>query len=271
MIFAIVVLAFVALMASLWMVYNYINNIRTSDIHRTMLHDAVFQSRYQELRRQIGGEVGPSPETEWRPSAEEIERARDQLIQDMAGRQRYIENLKASSQAEDSALKIQDQESILNGEKARLETELSETKINERRKAEKEREIQRKEEEGRREIESKERDAKIRQQAMDETGKLVPPSLTIAGMGITGSFFIELTAILTIIFGVIILGLVGVLVTEQIAPLLAAIAGYVLGKTTNGWAPYGQLPSTPQPQSQSQPQIPSTPTQPGAENPSQHS
>ena len=58
-------------------------------------------------------------------------------------------------------------------------------------------------------------------------------------MGITGSFFIELTAILTIIFGIIILGLVGVLTTTEIAPILAAIAGYVLGKTTSGWAPYG--------------------------------
>ena len=52
-------------------------------------------------------------------------------------------------------------------------------------------------------------------------------------MGISGSFFIELTAILTIIFGIILLGLVGVLDGQQIAPILAAIAGYVLGKTTS--------------------------------------
>jgi hypothetical protein len=52
-------------------------------------------------------------------------------------------------------------------------------------------------------------------------------------MGITGSFFIELTAILTIIFGILILGLLGVLGTREISPILAAIAGYVLGKTTS--------------------------------------
>jgi hypothetical protein len=87
-----------------------------------------------------------------------------------------------------------------------------------------------------------EREKKISEllnEAKDQTEKLIPPSMTIAGMGITGSFFVELTAILTIIFGIIILGLTKVLTTTEIAPILAAIAGYVLGKTTSGWAPYG--------------------------------
>jgi hypothetical protein len=97
----------------------------------------------------------------------------------------------------------------------------------------------------------KERIDQILGQAERDTQALVPRSLSVAGMGITGSFFIELTAILTIIFGIIILGLVGVLGTQEIAPILAAIAGYVLGKATSGWAPYGgaawlQQPSRPQ-------------------------
>jgi hypothetical protein len=75
-------------------------------------------------------------------------------------------------------------------------------------------------------------DKKIREKAAQEAKTLVPPSLTVAGMGITGSFFIELTAVLTIIFGIILLGLVGVLGTQEIATILAAIAGYVLGKTS---------------------------------------
>jgi hypothetical protein len=65
-------------------------------------------------------------------------------------------------------------------------------------------------------------------------------------MGITGSFFIELTAILTIIFGILILGLLGVLGTREISPILAAIAGYVLGKTTSGQTSPAVSP-TPQP------------------------
>jgi hypothetical protein len=73
-----------------------------------------------------------------------------------------------------------------------------------------------------------------KEKADREAAKLVPYSLSVAGMGITGSFFIELTAILTVIFGVVILGLVGVLGTREIGPILASIAGYVLGKTTSG-------------------------------------
>jgi hypothetical protein len=75
--------------------------------------------------------------------------------------------------------------------------------------------------------------AKLRQiyeQAVQEAESLVPASLTVAGMGINAAFFIELTAVLTIIFGVIILGLVGVLESGQIGPILAAVAGFVLGK-----------------------------------------
>jgi hypothetical protein len=75
-------------------------------------------------------------------------------------------------------------------------------------------------------------------------------------MGITGSFFIELTAILTIIFGILILGLLAVLGTREIAPILAAIAGYVLGKTTAGQTSSAAGPT---PQVGGQPPQPTTP------------
>jgi hypothetical protein len=94
---------------------------------------------------------------------------------------------------------------------------------------------------------------------------LVPLSLSVAGMGITGTFFIELTAILTIIFGILILGLLGVLGTREISPILAAIAGYVLGKTTGGQpsqaaSPTPQAATSPTPQvGGSQPSQPPTP------------
>lgn len=71
--------------------------------------------------------------------------------------------------------------------------------------------------------------ARLEDEAKLEGRRLVPPSLSVASLGITGSFFIELTAILTIIFGIVILGIVGVLGTREIATILAAISGYVLG------------------------------------------
>src|SRR5271166_4742589 len=48
------------------------------------------------------------------------------------------------------------------------------------------------------------------------------------------SFVLEFTAIVVIIFAAVTLGILGVLSGQQIGTLLAAIAGYVLGKATSG-------------------------------------
>jgi len=47
-------------------------------------------------------------------------------------------------------------------------------------------------------------------------------------------FILEFTALIVIIFLAVVLGVLGVLKEEQIGTLLAAIAGYVLGKATTG-------------------------------------
>jgi hypothetical protein len=108
-----------------------------------------------------------------------------------------------------------------------------------------EREKREQEEEAEHERKSKELEQQHRVTARHDAEILVPPTLSVAGMGITGAFFIELTAILTIIFGILILGLLGVLGTREISPILAAIAGYVLGKTTSGQPSQANSP-TPQ-------------------------
>jgi hypothetical protein len=46
-------------------------------------------------------------------------------------------------------------------------------------------------------------------------------------------FVLEFTTIIFIVFAVLALGLLGVLTSEPIATILAAIAGYVLGKSTS--------------------------------------
>lgn len=48
------------------------------------------------------------------------------------------------------------------------------------------------------------------------------------------AFVLEFTAIVVIIFAALILGIIGPLDGQQIGTLLAAIAGYVLGKSTSG-------------------------------------
>lgn len=60
-------------------------------------------------------------------------------------------------------------------------------------------------------------------------------------------FVLEFTALIVIIFLAVILGVLGRLDSQQIGTLLAAIAGYVLGKATTSQAP-AQVPAqTPAP------------------------
>lgn len=58
----------------------------------------------------------------------------------------------------------------------------------------------------------------------------IPPTLAVATSD-EGAFFLEFTTIIVIIISVIILALLGVLNGDQLSPILASIAGYVLGRT----------------------------------------
>jgi hypothetical protein len=63
-------------------------------------------------------------------------------------------------------------------------------------------------------------------------------------------FVLEFTAVVVIIFAAVILGVLGVLDSNQIGTLLAAIAGYVLGKGTSrsqAAPPPSPSPPTPPP------------------------
>lgn len=194
MVMLLVLATLAAMMGSLWMIYLYINNIRTTEFHRQILFDAVTEYRYRKILESTSYE---GPDHSYSGSGFRSDETPD--------------------------------------ERARREKE------------ERDREIQA--DQARKQFREK-----SLQTARIEANQLVPPSLSVAGMGITGAFFIELTAILTIIFGILILGLVGVLGTREIAPILAAIAGYVLGKTTSAQAqaPQASRPGLQQPSPQSQ-------------------
>jgi len=201
------------LMLSLWLVYSYINNIRTTDIHRKMLYDAVFDARFRELK-------GPDAlQGSWIQSADQLEMQRRSVIAQLEEDKAQLERLSKVESPDRN--EVERLETNIRYTERSLKNELSEAAIAKLRV-----------DEEKAKSESRVREQALRDKAAQEANTLVPPSLTVAGMGITGSFFIELTAILTIIFGIIILGLVGVLGTQEISPILAAIAGYVLGKTT---------------------------------------
>ena len=59
------------------------------------------------------------------------------------------------------------------------------------------------------------------------------PSVDVSSFGGGWAFVLEFTTIIFIVFAVLALGIVGVLTSEPIAAILAAIAGYVLGKSTS--------------------------------------
>jgi hypothetical protein len=66
--------------------------------------------------------------------------------------------------------------------------------------------------------------------------KFVPQSLDISLLGGGWAFLLEFSTVIVIIFAIVILGILGVLAGEQISTILAAIAGYVLGKASGGGA-----------------------------------
>ncbi len=233
MLVVLVLAALAALLLCLWMIYFYINRIRTDEIRRQMLYDAVHKGVYFKLR----GQTPPEP-----PDVADdpqyinyLESRRAELVAELKHLQGQIAALSAiANLSPDDADKLRSLRDEAATREVPLATEFDETRIKDLRARHEERKSK---------VERYEKG--LLDLASVEAKSLVPESLTIAGMGITGAFFIELTAILTIIFGVIILGLVGVLGTQEIAPILAGIAGYVLGKTTSGVAQAPAMPRVP--------------------------
>jgi hypothetical protein len=70
---------------------------------------------------------------------------------------------------------------------------------------------------------------KIEQEASDYAAVMVPPKSTVSRSG-GFTFILEFSTIIVIIFALVILGLLQVLSGNEINGILAAIAGYVLGR-----------------------------------------
>jgi hypothetical protein len=69
--------------------------------------------------------------------------------------------------------------------------------------------------------------------------KQVPKAMDTSILGGGFQFILEFSTVIVIIFSVIVLGVIGIMEGREIATILAAIAGYVLGKAS-GWAPSGE-------------------------------
>jgi hypothetical protein len=66
----------------------------------------------------------------------------------------------------------------------------------------------------------------------DKIEKQLPKSMDVSILGTGFSFLLEFSTVIVIIFALIILGIIGLFEGREIAAILAAIAGYVLGKGT---------------------------------------
>lgn len=88
------------------------------------------------------------------------------------------------------------------------------------------------------ESEEKVRYEKLRQEAeiraLERAEKKIPSSIDISLLGGGWAFLLEFSTVIVIIFTLLILGIRGTLEGKDISPILAAIAGYVLGKATSG-------------------------------------
>ena len=81
--------------------------------------------------------------------------------------------------------------------------------------------------------------AKQREKAKEKAVSAVDIDLTVL-RGRTPAFILEFTAVVIIIFAAVILGILNILKSDQIGTLLAAIAGYVLGRATTRGSENGQ-------------------------------
>ena len=71
----------------------------------------------------------------------------------------------------------------------------------------------------------------LQKEATDQADRALDVDFsTLRGQG--PEFVLEFTAVVVVIFAAVILGVLNVLKNEQIGTLLAAIAGYVLGRAT---------------------------------------
>jgi hypothetical protein len=79
----------------------------------------------------------------------------------------------------------------------------------------------------------------------------VPRSMDISLLGGGFSFILEFSTVIVLIFALVTLGIIGILEGREIATILAAIAGYVLGKASaTGTKPTETKPVEPAPDKQ---------------------
>ncbi|GHO61859.1 hypothetical protein KSC_007510 [Ktedonobacter sp. SOSP1-52] len=69
-------------------------------------------------------------------------------------------------------------------------------------------------------------------EALKRAEQIVPQAMDISLLGGGWTFLLEFSTVIVIIFTLLILGVLGSLEGKEISTILAAIAGYVLGRTT---------------------------------------
>jgi hypothetical protein len=80
----------------------------------------------------------------------------------------------------------------------------------------------------------------VERKAQKQAEARVPRSMDISLLGGGWAFLLEFSTVIVIIFAVLILAILGTLTGQEISTILAAIAGYVLGKASAG----GRQPGT---------------------------
>jgi hypothetical protein len=76
-------------------------------------------------------------------------------------------------------------------------------------------------------------------EALKKAEKRVPRSMDISLLGGGWAFLLEFSTVIVIIFSVLVLAILRTLSGQEIATILAAIAGYVLGKASAGQRSHG--------------------------------
>lgn len=86
---------------------------------------------------------------------------------------------------------------------------------------------------------------KVEKEALRRAKNKVPSSIDISLLGGGWAFLLEFSTVIVIIFTVLILGILKILEGKEIATILAAIAGYVLGKASSSTKQVERKPDSP--------------------------
>ncbi len=216
----------VALLVALYMVFFFARRLQSAAFLRSSLVDSVQRQVLQELVRELDDRVrrGPIDVNFMPPEGYNVRNLWDgPMYNNEWTTDRYAETAGNWGYSGDDPV-----------EKEKFEREQANLKT---QREERERQIRQWEQDERKRYEVEK--LRLAQEAARRADEQVPKSLDVSLLGGGFSFVLEFSTVIVIIFALLVLTALRSIEGREVATILAAVAGYVLGKTTSSSADRG--------------------------------